>query len=86
MEHTINSRILRKKVTFSTPGGGGGGYMYVNLNGKEGTLGNQMCAGGKLTGSTLTFSGHGGQEKFNKLCRLWLNQYIKEYKYLLGGV
>jgi len=71
MEHTIKSRKLNKKITFFS--GNGTSYVYVNLNGKDGTLGNQICRGGRLSGSTLSAS----EGSFKSVCRRWYKAYIK---------
>ena len=73
MEFEINSRKLGKKITFSIPGLS---YVFVDLNGKPGTLGNQICTGGSLTGSTISFRSE-NFEKFQKLCKNWLRAYLK---------
>ena len=46
MTYSINSRKLGKKVTFSQPASW---YVYVDLNGKAGCLGEQICDGGVTT-------------------------------------
>jgi len=71
MEYTINSRKLGKPVTFYSSGNGG--YIYVNLNGKEGTLGHQICSGGCLYGDTLTAY----DNDFVRICRLWWRNYLR---------
>jgi len=73
MKFQINSRKLDKIITFSRPGSS---YVFIDLNGNPGTLGNQICDGGCLSGSTVTFSGE-DQRGFEKVCRLWWRTYIK---------
>lgn len=73
METTINSRKLDSKITFSVPGSG---YIYVDLNGQPGTLGNQICRGGGLSGSTMSYSGN-DPVIFKKICQNWLKSYYK---------
>jgi hypothetical protein len=48
-----------------------GEYVYADLNGKEGTLGNQICTGGKLTGYTIMCNA----EDLPKVARSWWRQY-----------
>jgi hypothetical protein len=76
MKTTINTRN-HGAVTFSRPGRE---YVYVDLNGKPGTLGNQICDGGHLSGSTKTFMGD-DQEAFDKFCRNWWSQYMRNERY-----
>lgn len=71
MQLIINSRALDQQVTFTRPGRA---YIFVDLNGQPGTLGNQICWGGKLTGSTIEY--HGDDEgEFKELCRQWFRSY-----------
>lgn len=77
MEITIKSRKLGRVITFSRPGAS---YIYVDLNGQQGTLGTQICDGGRLSGSTIGYSGK-DQEEFAKICRKWYRAYIRnEYR------
>lgn len=77
MELTIKSRKLYAEITFSRPGGH---YIFADLNGKPGTLGNQICTGGRTMGNTLGYSGS-DQEEFAKICRKWYRAYIRnEYR------
>lgn len=73
MTFTIKSRKLNKEVTFSIPGSA---YIYVDLNGESGTLGEQICYGGELMGSTIEYSGD-CEETFKKICRNWFRAYLK---------
>jgi len=75
MKTTINTRN-HGEVTFSRPGKE---YVYVDLNGKPGTLGQQICYGGWLSGSTVTFSGD-DKEAFARYCRNWWKQYLRREK------
>lgn len=70
---TINSRALGQEITFSRPGST---YIFVDLNGQPGTLGKQICQGGRLTGSTISYDGE-DQEKFEKICRSWYRSYLR---------
>lgn len=79
--YTINSTKLGRPVTFSCLRAGG--YIYVDLNGREGTLGNQICAGGRLSGETLRHEYHGtcGMENmaaFRATCRRWWRSYLRQ--------
>jgi hypothetical protein len=73
MEYSINSRKLNQEVTFFT--GNGTSYVFVDLNGQSGTLGNQICAGGSLGGSTITCKDK-QPEIFKKVCDRWWKQYL----------
>jgi hypothetical protein len=74
MEFTIESRKLKKTVTFSIPGSS---YIFVDLNGQCGTLGKQICEGGYLFGGgTLSYSGS-NEERFKKICRNWFKLYLR---------
>lgn len=78
MKLTINSRKFGHPVEFSRPGGG---YVYVDLSKKQnrpGTLGSQICDGGNIFGSTISFFGD-SDRAFEKVCRRWWRAYIKNY-------
>jgi len=77
MKFTINSKKLDKPVEFSRPGGS---YIYVDLNGQPGTLGNQICNGGSTMGSTMVYSGD-DESIFEKICRNWWKSYLKNENY-----
>lgn len=69
MEFTVKSKKLNKDITFSRPGKS---YIYVDINGGEGTLGLQICKGTVC----IAYSGD-DQLEFNKICRNWYRKYIK---------
>lgn len=73
MKTTINSKE-HGEITFFCPGSGK--YVWVDLNGKPGTLGNQICQGGNLRGNTLSYYGE-DQEGFDKYCRSWWKAYLR---------
>jgi hypothetical protein len=73
MEMTIKSRKLNKEVTFSRPGKS---YIYADLNGQPGTLGNQICVGGDTMGSTISYEGD-DQAAFEAVCRRWYVAFAK---------
>ena len=73
MEYTIHSRRLKRDVTFSRPGKY---YLYVDLGGHPGTLGQQMCEYGKLRGNTLYYE-HDNIQAFTNICRRWWNAYLR---------
>jgi hypothetical protein len=76
MRFTIKSRKLGREIEFSRPGGH---YVYVDLDGKHpGTLGHQICEGGGLMGSTITYEGD-DEAGFARICRNWWKKYIKNY-------
>ena len=70
MKLKINSRKLGKTLTFSRPGQS---YVYVDLNGQPGSLGNQICHGGALSGSTII----AGDIEFETVCRRWYTTYLR---------
>ncbi len=73
MQTTINSRTLGRRITFSRPGNF---YIFADINGREGTLGDQICRGGKLTGSTIEYSGD-DDKAFRRVCVAWYRAYIR---------
>jgi hypothetical protein len=73
MKFTINSRKLGREITFFAQNNG---YIFVDLNGQPGILGNQICQGGYLGGNTLSFSGD-DERAFAAKCRKWFGQYLK---------
>ena len=80
MEFTIKSKKLNRDITFFCSGDSG--YIYVNLNGQHGTLGNQICKGGSLSGNTLYHSYSGDNDKqnlarFGIVCRAWWRSYLR---------
>lgn len=79
--YTIKSTKLGRPVTFSCPRAGG--YVYVDLNGREGTLGKQICKGGSLGGETLRHVYKGTCETenaavFRMACRAWWRAYLRK--------
>lgn len=76
MQAVINSRTLGKKLTFSRPGSG---YVFVDLNDKQGTLGVQICTGGCTTGSTIAYYGD-AQDRFTAICRTWYRAYMRSMR------
>lgn len=74
MELTIKSRKLNSEITFTRPGSY---YIYADLNGQPGTLGNQICDGGRTMGNTIGYRGD-DQEQFEKICRRWYKAYIRD--------
>jgi hypothetical protein len=73
MKCTITSRKLGREVTFSRPGSM---YTYADLNDQPGTLGRQICSGGRLTGSTVTYRGD-DESVFAAICRNWFQAYLR---------
>lgn len=74
MTYSINSRKLGKKVTFSQPASW---YVYVDLNGKAGCLGEQICAGG-VTNYGSTIGCNPEWNDFVYTCKRWWKQWLKE--------
>lgn len=72
MKTTISSRKYGE-VTFFCPGRGG--YVWASLNGQPGTLGNQICRGGELSGDTISY--HGDEAGLDRLCRSWWRGYLR---------
>jgi hypothetical protein len=50
-----------------------GGYIYLELEGKPGTLGKQICHGGGFFGSTMSCSNR--PSDFEATCRYWYRKY-----------
>ena len=73
MQHILYSRRLQRSLTFSRPGRH---YIYLDLNGQPGTLGQQICDGGRLLGPTLTYSGEDA-EAFRRICQRWYRRYLQ---------
>jgi len=72
-EFTINSRE-HGKVTFSIPSAKRGyGYVYVDLNGGSGTLGDQICDHGRMIGSTVSCT----PENLETVARSWWSAYLR---------
>ena len=73
MELTIKTRNHGRVVFFT---GNGTSYVYINLNGKFGTMGNQICSAGRLAGNTISYSGE-SYEEFERACRKWWRSYLR---------
>jgi hypothetical protein len=74
MTYTIHSRTLRQRLTFSRPGRQ---YIYLDWGGGHpGTLGQQICERGGLTGSTLTYGGE-DEGAFAQICQRWYRAYLR---------
>lgn len=73
---TINSKTLKREITFSIPGKR---HIYADLNGQPGTLGQQICKGGDTMGSTLSYSGN-NQAEFDAICRKWYRAHVRNLK------
>jgi len=74
MKFTINSKKLGKEIEFSIPGKS---YIFVDLNGKPGTLGEQICKGGSTMGSTISYHGDDMKE-FSTICKRWWKLYLQK--------
>lgn len=72
MEYIIKSKKLNRTLTFSLPGKS---YIFVNLNGKAGTLGTQICSKGSTMGHTLSYEGS-DEKVFKKICKKWYRAYL----------
>ena len=74
MKYSIMSWKLGRSVTFFT--GNGTEYVFVDLNGRPGTLGDQICRGGMLRGSPISYRGE-SKDEFATLCRRWWKTYLR---------
>jgi hypothetical protein len=70
-EFTINSSAMGRRVTFWS--NGNEAYVHVDLNGKAGCLGQQICEGGMLLGSTIRSS----EGSFEMDCRRWWKAFLR---------
>lgn len=75
MKFTIKSRKPGHDLEFSRPGEY---YIYVDLNGKSGSLGDQICDGGELLGATIGFNGD-DEANFERICRNWYRSYLRKH-------
>ena len=75
MLFTIKSRKLNREVTFYFSGQTIG-YVFVDLNGLDGTLGAQCCDYGRLSGETLLCM----RKNFRKTCKAWFASHLKELR------
>lgn len=73
MNTTITSRSAGM---FSFWMSDGGGYIFLESEGKPGTLGDQICKGGYFTGSCLSAT----PETFEKVCHSWYRSWFRLYK------
>jgi hypothetical protein len=72
---TINSK-KHGEISFFMPNNGG--YIRLESSGKNGTLGAQICSGGKFIGNTISAT----EASFEETCKKWHRQRmsaIKEY-------
>jgi hypothetical protein len=53
-----------------------GGYVRLETPGKSGTLGQQICDGGRFSGSTVSAT----PENFVRVCRSWYRAYMRAEK------
>lgn len=70
-ELTITSRKTGETFTFWMPVSGG--YIYRTYPGKPGTLGSQICAGGRSMGNTLSAT----PDTFETVCRRWYRAHLR---------
>ena len=80
MQFTIYSRKLKRDITFSRPSNY---YIFVDLNGQSGYLGQQICKQGGFSGSCLGVSGDDydsdTQSRFERICKNWWKTYCAQY-------
>ena len=76
MKTTINTKEFGQLEFFT---GNGTDYIFVNINDKPGTLGNQICDSGGLMGSTISYRG-GSPIDFEKICRRWWRGYLRKQR------
>jgi len=80
MRWTVKSKRLKRDVTFFCSGGFDPHsfydwrYIFINLNGKSGCLGNQICEKGELRGATLVAY---SEDDFISTAKKWWKQYLK---------
>lgn len=74
MKTTINTRNHGEDTFFTTGTDEKSGYVWVDLNGQGGTLGNRICDGGHMSGSTKSY--RGTADGFATFCRNWWKQYL----------
>lgn len=73
-ELTIKQRSTGTEYRFWMPSQGG--YVHLDTTGsKPGTLGEQICRGGRVSGSTLSAT----PETFEKVCRNWYRAYVRRH-------
>jgi hypothetical protein len=51
-----------------------GGYVRLEGDGRPGTLGQQICAGGEMSGSTV----YCNPRNFEGICRRWYRAYMRK--------
>ena len=76
MNMAIRSKKLGRTVSFSRPGRG---YIFVDLSedqSRPGSLGDQICYGGELVGTTEAYDGD-DINRFRAICRNWIRQYYQ---------
>ena len=78
MRLTIKSKKLGRTLEFSRPGSG---YVYVDMNGQQGSLGNQICDNGAFIGSTISYEGD-DEAEFNAVCRQWYRAYVRHIDWM----
>jgi len=77
MNLTIKSRKLGHAMTYF----GHNGYIWVDINGEPGTLGKQLCYGGKFRGNTVMYNNwrsESAEADFKKEARAWHRAFIKD--------
>lgn len=70
MEMTIKSRKTGEVFTFWMTASGG--YVYLCTKERPGSLGDQICKGGKFMGSTISST----EKSFEADCRKWYRDYM----------
>ena len=80
MRYVIKSKILNRTFEFWANDGKNGGYVYLESDGKPGTLGNQICAGGRFTGSTLSAT----NQTMPRVCRSWYRAFLRQEREFLA--
>lgn len=77
MIFTINSRD-HGAISFWMSGDAG--YVFLESEGKPGSLGSQICRGGGFSGSTITANA----ENFERICRNWWRLHLKQINEING--
>lgn len=75
MKYEFYSRKFRRKLRFTAIGDD----IFIDLNRKPGTLGYQIRCGGNLLGLSIS-APRGDQARFEKICRSWWSQCLRNHR------
>jgi hypothetical protein len=68
----IKSKIMGRTFVFHHASNG---YVYVDLNGLAGVLGNQICEAGRLQGATIRCY---SASDLKRVCLNWYRSYVRK--------